>query len=152
MTGSTDSFSPLMVRLSAIAAETARLNARLTELSAEADDIKAALRVIERYAPLPEVGATPGEGVDKAAPSEKKKVTLPDAILEIVRDLDVFGGATARTILQQLDQRFDVNADSNSVRPTLWRMVQAGRLRRQGDYYVAPESNEAPIDVPKGAS
>lgn len=143
-----DSRSPLRNRLLDIEAELRRLDARAADLRAESDEIKSAIRVLDRYVGAETLVTAPSmPAVNAATPAqEKRKSTLPDAILEIVQANSLFGGADAKAIIRALNQGYDVNTDPNSVRPTLWRMVQSGRLGRQGELYTLPKENEAPAE------
>jgi|GEM_PF-5376278 len=50
-------------------------------------------------------------------------------------------GATGQQVLIELTKRWNVS-DPNIVRPTLWRMVKANRLKRHGDIYAPRDEDE----------
>ena len=118
-------------RLAAIDSEVNQHKGAIAALSAEAEEIKTALKVLQRY----------GVPVTETAPRVAAKGvgqrpgTLPDMILTVVDEMAYLDGPTAADLLEAIRTRWDPKVDANTVRPTTWRMVKDRRLVKVNDRY-----------------
>jgi hypothetical protein len=98
-------------------------------LEAERSDLQTTLKTLAKLGiELPKEPATP-------TPGEKK--TAPEMIVAVLRR-DFPNGAEPTAILNRIRERFDPDADANTIRPTVWRMGKEGRLEKVGDKYRLP--------------
>lgn len=154
----------LLDRLAKIDAASEKYRMAIDNLAKEAAEIKTALQVLQRYGIAVDVeGGTAAKEMPKG-----DRPTVPEMILQITRDHEVLGGATGIEVLDQIRKRWMPEADSNVVRPTLWRMVKDGRLAKKDERYLplamngrhghpvdrttSLEKNEAPTGEPGDAS
>lgn len=137
--GESNPIDLMSARLTEIEAETARHQQTLDKLTAEANEIKMALRVLRRYG----VEVAPvSEKAPHAARSDVERPTMPEMISGVVSELSFLDGATSKDILDGIRRNWLPDITPDKVRPTIWRMEKAGRLVKKGDRYDLPENSE----------
>lgn len=124
---------------------TAQLEAELSTLVSEANELDIAERVLARFSDAPTLGGN----VEKTAPvfdpaddSEEhtQPLTLPEMVFTILREAKAEGrkGADSAEILKIVRARWKPEFTAENVRPTLWRMVKQQRLKKRGKTYCLP--------------
>jgi hypothetical protein len=125
-------------RRTAIAAEIDSIKAdyetRTEALNAELKELEIAEKVLQRLDRFPVQRASTQNGHDSL---ESDNLTLREKLATVIREhLEVgLPGATGSEILAAMNSRWG-EQNANSVRPTLWRMVQDKLIFRDGDLYV----------------
>ena len=148
-----------------IADRTATLKAELDALALEETELDVADRVFKRFSEAPAVGgnspaparaatAAPANGHDDGEEDHSAGPTLPQMVFTILEEAKAQGrkGPDGGEILKIVRERWKPNFTAENVRPTLWRMVKGGRLRKRGKIYSLPPSSPEGETEAVGAS
>ena len=136
-------------RLRVVSTEAQSLRERLAALDKEAEELSVGLRLAERYgttAPMQSEssGEERSSNQTKASPSNgSSDPTFPEMFEEIIREAKANGrpGATSSEIIAAIRAKWRPDADSDDVRPRLWRLTKTNRLRKKGQYYDLPPNH-----------
>jgi hypothetical protein len=145
-----------------IAARTAELQAELETLQTEEKDLETAERVWNQFSGPQTVGGS----MQKAAPtlpaapppdeedSDSEGLTLPKMVFMILEEAKAAGkkGVEGSEIVTAVKTRWKPEFTAENIRPTLWRMVNRGRLRKRGKSYYLPISSPEGETEAGGAS
>jgi hypothetical protein len=154
----------IAVRRRFIADRTAVLKAELDALAAEESELDVAERVLKRFSEGPAIGgnapATPQSeksqpnGHDLDEDDHGDGPTLPQMTVTILNEARADGrkGADGAEILRIIRERWKPDFTPDKVRPTLWRMVKGGRLKKRGKIYSLPISSPEGETEAGGAS
>lgn len=143
-----------------IAQRTAELKAQLDSLMAEGNELDIAERVYQRFSTPPAVGgqlersptAPTVNGAEE--PEHHDAPTLPQMVHTILEEAKAAGrkGVDSKEILTVIQTRWKPEFTPENVRPTLWRLVKGGRLRKRGKIYSLPINPSEGIPEAVGAS
>lgn len=124
----------------------AERDAKVAALNAEMNELEVAARVIERLEASPSQHQT-SIGSMGAEVDDKPKPTVPIMVQTILGERMAAGlpGATGSELQTSINQRWGIH-DPNHIRPALWRLTQTGRLRKEGDVYMLPQSTESHVN------
>ena len=115
--------------VSALVAREASNNGKIAELQGRIDElVKDNQQIADALSLLREVG-----GIGHSA--QQAPTTVPDMIVRVLQDE---GPMSANLIIGAIKGHWKPDIDPNNVRPTLWRLVQADRLRKRGELYELP--------------
>ncbi|HEY5347611.1 MAG TPA: hypothetical protein VIJ72_05420 [Rhizomicrobium sp.] len=145
-----------------IAARTAELQAELETLQTEERDLETAERVWNQFSGPQTVGgnilkpspATPSESPPDEEDGDSEGLTLPKMVFIILEEAKAAGkkGVEGSDIVMAVKTRWKPEFTAENIRPTLWRMVNRGRLRKRGKSYYLPISSPEGETEAGGAS
>jgi len=144
-----------------IAERSASIQAELDALTAEAAELDIADRVLKRFSQIPTIGGN-GEShtarvesiEDDEADADADGPTLPQMVFTMLGEAKARGlkGAESAEMLKIIRARWKPDFTAEKLRPTLWRMVQKGRLKKRGKIYRLPDSSPEGETEAVGAS
>jgi hypothetical protein len=119
--------------LNALVEREAGNNRKIAEIEAELEILK---HDNKRIADALSLAKDMGFSIPTAAPEEPAEPkTLPDMIFAA---LSQNGALTSGEVIETIKVNWNESINPENVRPTLWRLVQAGRLKKRGDRYDLP--------------
>ncbi|MDR3498351.1 MAG: hypothetical protein P4L72_03900 [Parvibaculum sp.] len=121
-----------------------RLRAELETLEARDAEYETAERVLASIGG----GAVKTETVTGVEDEQPVPATVPDMIATVVQEAYAASrrGVTAGEIFATIQQRWKPDAKSDGVRPVIWRLTKAGRIKKKGKFYYpkADPAGESP--------
>lgn len=122
------------VALEALETRKAEIKRTMADLGRELEEIETAERVFKRYAVSTPRQKTNGAQTAHHGPVPK---AMTEKIVAIVGEGKVKQPAD---VLNAIRERWLPDVAGNDVRPTLWRLVQIGRILKDDNGYRLPDS------------
>jgi hypothetical protein len=132
-------------RRSVIRQRVKELRAEVDTLVAEEGELDAAERVFLRLAPegaqlkqrLEDLNPSAFDGGDDDDAADSATSTVPGMITTIINEVyqDGHRGVTGSEIFASIRKRWRPEIKTDSVRPVIWRLAKADRIKKRGKFY-----------------